>query len=884
MTDHRMPQFRPSTILLNLATAALYLVAAKLGLALAFEAQQVTPVWPASGIALAAVILFGPSLWPGIWLGAFIANATSGEPLLTAMAIASGNTLEPLAALWLLRRVGGFQPALVRLRDVLGFAALGAGLAPVIAATIGVVSLCASGLHPWSQSLILWTTWWVGDAIGVLVAAPVLLTARAWWKWRPNPWVLAEAAAGLAAGTIVCTLVFGSRFVSGHGLGSAYSTFPLIIWAAVRFRQPLTSLLLVIVAILADWGTIHGLGPFTLLPLGSRLLPLQIFLGILVITGLFLSAGMAERVRAERIHEAELAITRTLAGSTTLETAAPKIIRAVCATLEWDIGSLWIVTPDKAEMRDVGIWAMPGLSFPGFEAATRNTRMERGRGLPGRVWATGRSAFIADVSRDDNFPRGPVAVSEGIHGAFGFPIILGDETVGVLEFFSREVRSTDTNVLQMFEKIGALLGQFMGRERREIERVALLARESAARMEAENVNRLKDEFLATLSHELRTPLNAVLGWTHLLSEAALDKKGIDRAVETIRRNVRLQDQIISDILDVSRIIAGKIRLDLQDIDLDAALRMVLESLRPTADAKKGTLGARHEAPGLAVRGDARRIEQILWNLISNAIKYVPEGGHVDVSIRAEGPWAEIWVQDDGPGIAPAFLPHIFERFRQADSSSTRSHGGLGLGLAIVRHLVELHGGQVEAHNRTDGPGARFGLRLRTMKAPEKAAVRKIPETTPSTNKIRLDGVHVLIVDNDLDARELLAVILQRSGARVTLADSAIAAMRILGEFLPHAILADIEMPQEDGYSLVRQVRGLSPEQGGGIPVVAVTAYASDSDRAKALSAGFSIHVAKPVHPVEIVSVVDVLTRSAGLRSQRVSSEPGPWRPVPNGTT
>lgn len=860
---------RPSPVqtrllILVVATAAVYLAAAKLGLSLAFFAEQVTPVWPASGIALAAVVLFGPSIWPGIWLGALIANLAVGEPALAAASIATGNTLEAMVALWLLRRFGGFEPSLSRLRDVFGLVLFGATLAPVVAATIGVASLCLGGVHPWSQALVLWGTWWVGDAIGVLVAAPIVLTARTWSAWRPNAWGVAEASVLLAGGTVICLLVFGSGFIAGHGLGSAYSVFPFVIWAAVRFGQPLTSVLVVVIATLANWGTVYGLGPFAFQPLGNRLVPLQIFMGILVITGLFLSAGIAERSRAALIQQAELAITKTIAGSASLEIAAAKIITAVCTTLEWDLGSLWVVSANGSVLQCVGIWPKPGLSFPGFEAATRSMRFESGRGLPGRVWRSGRAAFIVDVAEDSNFPRSPVAVREGLHGAFGFPIVLGDQTIGVLEFFSREARRTDTSVLQMFEKIGALLGQFMGREQREIERVALLARESAARLDAERANRLKDEFLATLSHELRTPLNAILGWTHLLSEEALDKKGIHRAIETIRRNVRLQDQIISDILDVSRIIAGKIRLDLHDVGLDGSLQMVLDSLRPTADAKQVTLVARHEPPGVAVRGDPRRLEQILWNLVSNAIKFVPEGGRVEVTILARDGTAEVWVKDDGPGIDPAFLPHIFERFRQADSSSTRAHGGLGLGLAIVRHLAEMHGGTIEAHNRTDRRGAAFGLRLPTVRPRETAAVQDaaaVPVKTPGPpREVRLDGVHVLVVDNDLDARELLAVILQRSGAQVSLANSVLEAMRMLGQAIPHAILADIEMPEEDGYALLRRVRDLAPEHGGKVPVIAVTAYASDSDRAKALAAGFSIHVAKPVQPVEIISVVDGLTR------------------------
>jgi CheY-like chemotaxis protein len=386
------------------------------------------------------------------------------------------------------------------------------------------------------------------------------------------------------------------------------------------------------------------------------------------------------------------------------------------------------------------------------------------------------------------------------------------------------------------------------------------------------VNRVKDEFLATLSHELRTPLNAIVGWTHILRTGPLDAVRTQQAIDTIARNAHLQAQLISDILDVSRIIAGKLRLDLRPVELGDIVKSALETVRPAAEAKGIQVDCLLDPAAGPLHGDGARLQQVAWNLLSNAIKFTPRGGRVGVRIERVNSSTRLTVEDNGPGVAPDFLPHVFERFRQSDSSSTRSYGGLGLGLAIVRHLVELHGGTVDAANRVDSTGAIFQVTLPSpmlFAASEGAAAAadlRTEERPWMPSGRPLAGVSVLVVDDDEDARNLLQFVLERSGAVVVTVGSAAEAVQALRERRPDALLADIEMPGEDGYSLMAKVRALPAEEGGAVPAAALTAYAGPADRLKALQAGYQHHVAKPVSPADVTLAVVTLL---GLAPPRV---------------
>ena len=402
------------------------------------------------------------------------------------------------------------------------------------------------------------------------------------------------------------------------------------------------------------------------------------------------------------------------------------------------------------------------------------------------------------------------------------------------------------------------------RKQAEQEREQLLEREQAARADAEAANRMKDEFLATLSHELRTPLNAILGWTQLLRNRKFDETTTGQALETIERNTRSLAQLIEDVLDVSRIIRGTLHLNTHQVKLVPVVEAAIDTVRPAAKAKEISIECKFDPELGVVVGDTNRLQQVVWNLLSNAVKFTSKGGRVDVQLEQIESYVQIRVSDTGAGIAAEFLPHVFERFRQADSSSTRSHGGLGLGLAIVRHLVELHGGTVSAESLGIGQGATFIVNLPMkavyVEANTTEALSSYMDAQQTNNYLpRLDDLRVLIVDDEADARHLLTTILGQYGAQVIAAASAYEALLALQQFHPHILVSDIGMPQEDGYTLIRQVRALPKDQGGRIPAVALTAYARAEDRTQALLAGFQLHVPKPVNAGELAAVIANLT-------------------------
>jgi PAS domain S-box-containing protein len=392
-----------------------------------------------------------------------------------------------------------------------------------------------------------------------------------------------------------------------------------------------------------------------------------------------------------------------------------------------------------------------------------------------------------------------------------------------------------------------------------IENVRLLKRESHAREAAEESNRLKDEFLATVSHELRTPLTAILGWSRLLEEGSLDDQVANQAIETIRRNAKAQARIVDDILDVSRIITGNLLFDLHPVELAPVIEAVISAVRPTADAKGVRVETEFDSTPLVVSGDANRLQQVIWNLISNAVKFTENGGRVSLGLRQVNSSVEIKVADTGQGISPEFLPFVFDRFRQADSTTTRQHGGLGLGLAIARHLVEIHGGTIRAESLGKGRGATFTLKLPLLDCDSKAAVLDPTEmvipSSPLQSQQLLSGLRVLVVDDDLDTLELIATALTSRQANVTAVSSTVDALIAIKANRPDVLVSDIAMPGEDGYALIQKVRSLDHDEEQMIPAVAITAYAKDEDRERALSSGFQVYLPKPVELTELVSVV-----------------------------
>ena len=430
---------------------------------------------------------------------------------------------------------------------------------------------------------------------------------------------------------------------------------------------------------------------------------------------------------------------------------------------------------------------------------------------------------------------------------------------------SSEERNIDLSMFTMRSGLGepqcyvSIMRDITVRKNTEARLAQLLVRERTARNDAEKANRLKDEFLATLSHELRTPLNAVIGWSRILKAGRLDNESSAHAIEVIERNAWAQKQIIEDILDVSRVITGKLQLHLGPVDLVAVVNAALDAVRPALEAKDIRVEM-HFPQGLKIiAGDADRLQQVVWNLLSNASKFTPVGGVVSVRLCQDEIYEVIEVRDTGPGIAAEFLPHVFERFRQADGSTTRTHGGLGLGLAIVRHLVELHGGMIAAENVSAGTGAVF-----TVKLPLPSTELRRESLPPSTQlqevtEVDLANVKILVVEDELDALDLLTIDLTAHGAKVRGASSGAEALELLRSDNFDLLISDIGMADTDGYNLIKQIR----EKGEQIPAIALTAYARTQDRIRALAAGYNTHVAKPVETKELVTVVKCLTGKIG---------------------
>ncbi|HKP39159.1 MAG TPA: PAS domain S-box protein [Pyrinomonadaceae bacterium] len=1353
--------------------AAAYFAAARFGLSLASVHTNVSPVWPPTGIALAAVLLFGYRVWPGILVGAFLANFLTPVPVAVAGAIAVGNTAEALAVGGILQAIG-FRPSLERVADVLKFVVV-AVPCTMISATIGSLSLILGHTADWSTFGSLWATWWLGDLTGATTIAPLLLT----WSIGRHLWLPKRRYIEATALILLLSLSSIATFGKASPAPLLYQPLsrlllPFLLWAGFRLGRRGVTIASVVVSAFAIWGTAHGTGPFIGADSNQSLIILQLYLSTNAISFLFLSVVVEEKHRIDRARHsneqrlaAGLAISRVLAESPAFEDASRRILQTVSESLRWEVGAFWMPDDEGKVLRSFSVWREPESKAVEFEKICCERVFEKGVGLPGRVWETEAPAWIPDVARDDNFPRAPSAVAEDLHGAFAFPIMFADRFLGVMEFFSHEIRQPDPELLEMFDSIGKQFGQFIERKRAEaalaktadallrneerlrlatqtgkvgvwdwdieanrvswteslyqihgvtnkefdgsvesftalihpddrelvskaidqslradtpyqlefraihpdgqivslfttavvlssngkpsrmvgatlditdlkraeqalrdsearyrsviqalpaavyttdvegritmfndaavefsgrtptigtdewcvtwklfwpdgtpmphdecpmavtlktgeavrgyeavaerpdgtrvhfvpyptplhdsdgnlagainmlvditdrkkieealrmnsqelseffqnateaihwvgadgtilranqaemrmlgydaedyigrniaefhvdqdaiadiLKRVVrgetlenysarmrrkdgtilsvvinsspyfengkfvhsrcftrdvtqqletektlrhfaaivettddaivskdlngiitswnraaerlfgysaeeiigkpvstlipkehpdeepailkrlrrgeridhyetvrvkkdgrrfdvsltvspiknaegkiigaskiardisdqkraqkeiakLLASEREAREEAEIANRSKDEFLAVLSHEMRTPLTAMLGWLTILRGHKLDAKTTKHAIETVERNAKAQAQLIEDLVDISRIVGGKLNLEVRPIDVVPVIEAALDVIRPAAEAKQIHLDLQIPSAVPPVSGDPARLQQVIWNLLSNAVKFTPKGGEISVVLRQFESSAEIVIRDNGIGISPEFLPFVFERFRQAESAATRSHRGMGLGLAIVRHLIELHGGTVIAESEGEDKGSTFTIRLPL--AAVKYSADAVLELEPHTNghdKV-LEGVRILLVEDEPDASELIALVLTGSGAQVEAVESAGDALRRMPLFIPDILLSDIGLPVESGYDLIRKVRSLKSKMNK-VPAIALTAFATESDRKKSLSSGFQAHLAKPVEPSNLVRTIKSL--------------------------
>jgi signal transduction histidine kinase/ActR/RegA family two-component response regulator len=471
---------------------------------------------------------------------------------------------------------------------------------------------------------------------------------------------------------------------------------------------------------------------------------------------------------------------------------------------------------------------------------------------------TARPVFVGSLAEaQEKFWRSASAAADnGFSSTAALPLVVNGTPIGVLEFFFSAPVNFDDDYQALLVSVAQHCTQALDRAR-------LYEQSQHARAEAETANKLKDEFVSTVSHELRTPLNAILGWASMLRTGAIDPDVVPQALESVYRNASRQAKLVDDLLDFSRIAGGRTTLDLEAIDAPNLIRGIVESVTPLAVSNQIEITL-SPVPDATIRGDVRRLEQVFVNLLGNALKFTPAGGHIMVSARTLGRSLEIRVADDGIGIDPEFLPYVFDRFRQGDSTTTRNHPGLGLGLSIAKQLVEAHKGSI----RVESGGSRKGTAFVVTLPMDSRPAETMSDAPSAADGPRLDGVRVLVVDDEQDARDLIGHALEERGAKITLADNSHDAFEILERGNIDVLLADIAMPGQDGYSLIQQIRSSGRRQLAGIKAAAVTAHARDDERRRALAAGFHAHVSKPVEPFELVRLVDHLVndRRSGRRS------------------
>jgi signal transduction histidine kinase len=528
------------------------------------------------------------------------------------------------------------------------------------------------------------------------------------------------------------------------------------------------------------------------------------------------------------------------------------------AALRWLFGAAGLAANDYSAHALAAVFVM---ALVQYAANTVLIAVEKSLKLGEPFWPTWKTYYLW-TSVTYLAGASAAGVTARLVQSVGFYAVLTTVPIIAIIYFTyltylKNIEASEAHVEELSRYLGEL-------KRAETEREQILLREQAARAEAEAANRVKDEFLSTLSHELRTPLTSIIGWTNLIRAGQVKGEVQAQALETIERNAKIQSRLIDDLLDLSRIISGKLLLDTREIDLASVVSNSVEVVRPAA-AAKGIALTFERGTGATISGDSARLQQVAWNLLSNAVKFTPEGGRVCARLEREGARVRLTVSDTGKGMQAEFLPNVFDRFRQADSATTRAYGGLGLGLAIVRHLVELHGGTVHADSAGEGRGSTFSVTFPLASAAACECAGEQREATAAREVIAqgrpfesLSGVRVLVVDDEYDTRQLISTVIAQSGAEVTACASAVEALETLKRWQPHILMSDIGMPGEDGYSLIRKVRALPAEHGGRTPAAALTAYARDEDRGRALAAGYQLHIAKPFNAHELLDTISRL--------------------------
>jgi PAS domain S-box-containing protein len=670
----------------QLTCAGAYFAAGKLGLALAFINASASAVWPPAGIAVGALLVFGPRMWPAVATGAFLVNITTSGHVPSSIAIAAGNTLEGLAAWWLVSRWAAGRAAFERPVTTFKFALLAGALAPIVAASTGVVTLVAAGLAPPRDWMSIWLTWWLGDAVGTVVIAPLLVL---WMTETPPAWNRTraiETASVMAAIGALGWLVFGNSPAGARRYPLEFIPAVVLLWPAIRLGAREAATATALLSVVAVAGTLQGFGPFALESPNASLLLLQMFVGIIAV----LMLAVASEVASRRSIEAEVRVLnesleqRVLARTDELERLRDRLAEAQAlahiGSWEWHVAADTVWWSEEL-YRIYGIDPDQTITYARFLDRVHPADRDLVQGIVGRALADPRPfSFEHRIVRPDGTER-----------------VLHASGHVTLDAAGRPVRIVGTG------------HDITERKRADEERTQLI-HEQAARHEAESANHAKDLFLAVLSHELRTPLNAALGWAHLLRDMPHDRLPHSQALDAVFRNLEAQVRLVSDLMDASHITLGTLRLELARVDIVAVTRDAIEMIRPTATTRGIGFAIDIDRARLYVNGDAGRLQQVICNVLNNAVKFSLNNACVRVRVRNDRGTVWIAVEDDGSGIPAEFLPHIFDRFRQANASTKRPHGGLGLGLAIARHLIEAQGGTISAANRGAG-GAVFTISL-----------------------------------------------------------------------------------------------------------------------------------------------------------------------------
>ncbi|MGZ3707509.1 MAG: MASE1 domain-containing protein [Bdellovibrionota bacterium] len=804
-----------------------YVISGSAGLHLESVGNYATYLWIPTGISIAAFTIWGSSIWPAVALAALIVNLRIGAPPFSALGIALGNTLEGFVAASILKRDAQFSLPLRRYQDIVRLIFVAAPIGTLISPTIAMLSLYLSGALPREMVQITWIAWWIGDLLGALVVAPFILS----WVGKRRPIFIRRRmpeVVGLWISLgVVCWIVFLSRITSSnpnHTL--TFAAFPFIIYTALRFSMSEVTAVTFAISSAAIAGTLLQRGPFAGLSIHVALYYLDSFMAVAAATGMILDSSIREHVitaETEKIRKSQ----KMLAQAERLTHMGSWEWRVGTDQITWsdELYNVYGVEPEKFDR-----------TFDSFLHLLHPEDRARIRESVEKTLRTGNS-----FHQDEH-------------------VIRSDGSVRVLDSHAMAIRDEHGQV----ERLVGTCRDVTEFKKLEAERNQALVREMKARQEAEAASRAKDLFLATLSHELRTPLTTILAWSQLIKLGTLSREKLLRGATMIEQCAKSQQQMINDLLDVSRIIMGKLSPEIQPLDPCAITLLALESVRPQAEQKGIQISSDVSACRGLIAGDQNRIQQILWNLLTNAIRFTDKGGTIRITAETiaeeSQEWIRISVTDTGRGIAPEFLPRLFEPFVQADSSSTRAQGGLGIGLSIVKRLTDLHNGRVSASSAGIGKGATFRVEFPRLRAAElRPKLRPPVPLSPRPFSI-LSGLHILLVDDDPGANEAVSESLRSHGAQVETALSAREAMEKLLAATFDVLISDIAMPEEDGYSLIRKIRKLPDPNKCRIPAMALSAYGTAEDRMKSFECGYQLHLAKPADIETLIQKVARLAR------------------------